>query len=123
MTKLLVIIPQKTGQKISSEFPNTWKDIGIRPVMTQIAVLRHKESRKLLIVGNTHLFWNPVYHVIALLHMHAMCTKIQSIRDVYEKQGESVSVVVSGDMNSQIGSLVHLYLTVGTVLQVISLIP
>ncbi|KAL5269210.1 hypothetical protein ACHWQZ_G002887 [Mnemiopsis leidyi] len=108
----------KLGQKISSKFPDIWKDIGIRPVMTQIAVLRHKESEKLLIVGNTHLFWNPVYHVIALLHIHAMCTKIQGVKDVYEKQGERVSVVICGDMNSQIGSLVHFYLTDGTVLQV-----
>ncbi|KAL5269208.1 hypothetical protein ACHWQZ_G002887 [Mnemiopsis leidyi] len=107
----------KLGQKISSKFPDIWKDIGIRPVMTQIAVLRHKESEKLLIVGNTHLFWNPVYHVIALLHIHAMCTKIQGVKDVYEKQGERVSVVICGDMNSQIGSLVHFYLTDGTVLQ------
>ncbi|XP_063684105.1 2',5'-phosphodiesterase 12-like [Bolinopsis microptera] len=78
----------------------------------------HKESKKLVIVGNTHLYWNPEYHIIALFHIHALCSKIQTVREVYQKQGEGVSVVICGDMNSQTTSLVNAYLTDGVVSQV-----
>ena len=103
---------------MNEEFPDTWKDIAIRSIMTQIIVVRHKGSKKLLIIGNTHLFWNPKYHIIALFHIHAMCTKIQAIREDYMRRGESTSVVICGDMNSQVDSLVHAYLTEGSVSQV-----
>ncbi|XP_063683395.1 2',5'-phosphodiesterase 12-like [Bolinopsis microptera] len=106
------------GNQMNSKFPETWRDISIRSIMSQIVVLKNKESKKLVIVGNTHLYWNPKYHIIALFHIHALCSKIQAVRKVYQKQGEGVSLVICGDMNSQTTSLVHAYLTDGVVSQV-----
>ena len=106
------------GNRMNNKFPETWTDISIRSIMSQIVVLKHKESKKLVIVGNTHLYWNPKYHIIALFHIHALCSKIQAVREVYERQGEGVSVVICGDMNSQTTSLVHAYLTHGVISQV-----
>ena len=95
--------------------------IKIRPIMTQVAVLRCARTHALLIVGNTHLFWNPAYHVVSLLHIHAMCCKIHRLRGELEKGGahqggpETVSVVICGDMNAMEDSLVHAYLTAGVI--------
>lgn len=104
------------GKKLGVSFPNIMKDIRIRPIMSQIIVLRCIRTQTLLIVGNTHLFWDPRYHVIALLHVHALCSKIAQLRHVYQnEEGERrVNVVLCGDLNSQRGSLVHQYLTGGS---------
>lgn len=100
------------GNKMTEMFPDTMKDIRIRPVVTQIIVLEEKSTGKIVIVGNTHLYWNPTYHIISLLHAHAMCCKIDSIRSGL---GRACSVLVCGDLNSQVTSHVYSYLTTGRV--------
>lgn len=97
---------------MTERFPDTMKDIRIRPVVTQIIVLEEKSTGKIVIIGNTHLYWNPTYHIISLLHVHAMCCKIDSIRSGL---GRACSVLVCGDLNSQVTSHVYSYLTTGRV--------
>lgn len=116
--RIFLTFPSATT--MSNSFPEVWNDIAIRPVMTQLSVLKNRQTGKLLIVGNTHLFWNPTYHVIALFHIHALCTKIQSVKQwCREKFGEGdASVVICGDLNSGSKSFVHAYLTQGNVSEV-----
>ena len=89
------------------------KNIRIRSVMSQICVLRSNTTSRVLVVGNTHLFWDPAYHVVSLLHVHALCTKIAHMCASQRGQGENVNVIVCGDMNSKPGSLIHQYLANG----------
>ena len=48
---LLYYIISSSGAKMSVTFPDTMRDIRIRPVMTQIIVLRCRHSDGIIIVG------------------------------------------------------------------------
>eukprot|EP00116_Pleurobrachia_bachei_P002120 sb/3462382/ len=99
------------GKTLAEKFPEFMADIAIRPILSQILVLKSTVTGQNLVVGNTHLFWNPEYSKVTFLHAHALCTKLQEVR---EKFGNA-RVVLCGDMNSQTTSLVHEYFTCGRV--------
>lgn len=82
-----------------------------------IARFRHKYiANKIVMICNTHLYWNANFEYVKLRQAHYLCSKAKSLLERAQDRGEEEShFVFCGDLNSLPGGLVHAYLSMGKV--------
>lgn len=69
-------------------------------------VLKHASSGKLLIVGNTHLYWDDRFDYVKYAQAFSFLQALQKMRLIY---GKDVPIVVGADMNcAASSSAIHL---------------
>jgi len=70
---------------------------------------------KRIVICNTHLYWNPEYEYVKLRQAHYLCVKAKEFLHELKDSGVETHLIFCGDLNSQPGSLVHEYLSMGEV--------
>lgn len=69
-----------------------------------------------VIVGNMHLYWNPLYEYVKLSQAHYLMKRVKNFADIqFGSDAEHIPVIICGDTNSKPNSVVHQYLTKGHV--------
>ena len=109
----------------SMKFRCVWEKVGnekakerflARNTTVQITVLRSKEiSSEVLVVGNTHLYFQPnADHIRLLQGFYALmyCQEIAAeVREQFKAEGINVSIVLCGDFNSTPDSGIYQLMT------------
>lgn len=87
-------------QEVCAKWPDFLE--GILPRMStifQMSVLRHKDSGKVLVVANTHLFYHPNARHIRLLQVMCLLGQVQEFREKFKSEGVLPHVILAGDLN------------------------
>ncbi|GMM33999.1 CCR4-NOT core exoribonuclease subunit [Saccharomycopsis crataegensis] len=84
-----------------------------------ISYLEHVETKKRVIVVNTHLHWDPAFNDVKTLQVAVLLEELQTLCKKYSKSNNfkdalSVPILICGDFNSQIHSAVYQLLSNGT---------
>lgn len=81
-----------------------------------VAVLKHKGSDRNICVCSAHLYWNPGYEYVKLSQAKYLMDHLDTIARKYAIGWEErVPVIICGDFNSKPRSVVHNFLTRGSV--------
>ena len=86
-----------------------------RTTTMSLMVLRHKTSSNLVIVANTHLYFEPNADHIRLIQTEMCRVEIEKVRQNLIKDDKNVSVVFCGDFNSTPPFGVMEYMTHGCI--------
>lgn len=79
-----------------------------------VTFLEHTETKKKVLVVNTHLHWDPAYNDVKTLQVAVMLEELQTLTKKYAKNGhKDISIVICGDFNSQTHSAVYQLLSSG----------
>jgi mRNA deadenylase 3'-5' endonuclease subunit Ccr4 len=70
-------------------------------------LLKHKETGRTVLVGNTHLFWNPLYADVKLFQAALVMARLQELKTESKADG----AVLCGDFNSLPMNDVYYYMT------------
>ncbi|KAF1874894.1 hypothetical protein Lal_00007509 [Lupinus albus] len=71
-------------------------------------------SRHVVIVANTHLYWDPELADVKLAQAEYLLSRLEQFRTLVADRYECIpDVIVAGDFNSQPGDMVYQYLTSG----------
>uniref|UniRef100_A0A2P2LAG6 Carbon catabolite repressor protein 4 homolog 4 isoform X2 n=1 Tax=Rhizophora mucronata TaxID=61149 RepID=A0A2P2LAG6_RHIMU len=71
-------------------------------------------SRHVVIVANTHLYWDPAWADVKLAQAKCLLSRLQQFKEVVSDQFECTpSVILAGDFNSTPGDKVYQYLISG----------
>ncbi|GFR46881.1 hypothetical protein Agub_g8522 [Astrephomene gubernaculifera] len=83
----------------NSEF---WSVFTRRQEGAILALLRHRPSKRLLLAGVTHLFWNPAFPDVKAFQAAALCREAAAFlrRHCGGSAAQEVPVVLAGDFNS-----------------------
>jgi mRNA deadenylase 3'-5' endonuclease subunit Ccr4/uncharacterized protein with PIN domain len=67
-----------------------------------IVLLRHRHTDELVLVANTHLFWNPEFDDVKVAQTTYLLQHITELRRLLSQQhpGRTIHVVLAGDLNS-----------------------
>lgn len=93
-------------QKLGIREDGTIDDELYRPNVAQIVVLQLKNETEGIIVGNTHLFWNPRFEYLRLRQSSLL---LETIHRVQTEFGHSF--VLCGDFNTSPNDLPYQFLT------------
>eukprot|EP01064_Diplonema_japonicum_P034157 TRINITY_DN6998_c0_g1_i2.p1 TRINITY_DN6998_c0_g1~~TRINITY_DN6998_c0_g1_i2.p1 ORF type:complete len:622 (+),score=82.78 TRINITY_DN6998_c0_g1_i2:62-1927(+) len=78
--------------------------------VAQIVVLKNKTTGKVIVVGNTHLWFHPKGGHIRVLQLHTLFWNMKKLGDTLDSTPE---YVICGDLNCQPKSSPHVYMTNG----------
>jgi len=110
---LLIMWKSKEYQLVHYEplsLASTMPDLdGAIPNIAQFVVLRRKETRGEIVVGNTHLYWRPGYDHLRVVQAHNFYKNILDFRTA--KCGKNCPIVIGGDFNSDPKSMAYRFLT------------
>lgn len=97
-------VPSTSGSSVS------WPSMAAEPSVifkrrqegAILALLKHRPSGKDLLVGATHLFWDPKYAGVKSLQAATLCQQASSfLQRRYGQRGmRDVPVIIGGDFNS-----------------------
>ena len=95
------------------------KSLTNRTTTVSICVLEHLQSGRLIVLGNTHLYFEPNADHIRLIQTEMCRILLENTREAVISQedcdGEKVTVMLCGDFNSTPPFGVNQYLTTGTI--------
>lgn len=76
-----------------------------------ISYLEHLETKKRLILVNTHLHWDPAFNDVKTLQVAVLLEELQTLCKKYARSGLkdllAIPIIICGDFNSQIHSAVY----------------
>ena len=75
--------------------------------------LRHKQSKKTVIVATAHLYWHPGYEYVKLCQAHYILERVQAMKLSKQQLQPEEPVLFCGDLNSRPQGAVYTYLTKG----------
>lgn len=113
--------------KVSKEIDqtvDTKSRLNIRNTVGVIAVLKHKFTKEILFVSNTHLYWSPKHNDVKLMQTLLLTNLIKnSIMRLYNINDEEVkslldspngpTIIMTGDFNSSPKSMVYKFMSEG----------
>jgi CCR4-NOT transcription complex subunit 6 len=82
-----------------------------RDNISVIARLEHRDSLQHLIIGNSHIHWDPAYRDVKLIQTIMLVEELEKMSLLYPR----ASIILCGDFNSLPGSGVCTYLESGSV--------
>ncbi|TKR94814.1 hypothetical protein L596_009050 [Steinernema carpocapsae] len=88
-----------------------------RPTVCMVAALRMKTSDKVIIAGNTHLFFDPTHPDVKMTQA-VLCSRLiagMKQRVLHYKDRNTIRTIFGGDFNSIPGSAVYAYFRTGEV--------
>ncbi|XP_019423636.1 PREDICTED: carbon catabolite repressor protein 4 homolog 4 isoform X1 [Lupinus angustifolius] len=111
-------VASKNGPKSNTEDRGDPNDPRVRlkrDCVGLLAAFKLKDpSRHVVIVANTHLYWDPELADVKLAQAEYLLSRLAQFRTLVSDRYECIpEVIVAGDFNSQPGDMVYQYLTSG----------
>jgi uncharacterized protein with PIN domain/endonuclease/exonuclease/phosphatase family metal-dependent hydrolase len=90
------------------------KDRYLKDNIALIAVVRHLETNRLIIVVNCHLYWNPLHSEVKLRQIAYILHRMNGFAAELNLE-KDIPILLMGDFNSKPSSLVYDFITNGKV--------
>ncbi|KAL3281900.1 hypothetical protein HHI36_005105 [Cryptolaemus montrouzieri] len=83
----------------------------------QTTVLKCKEVKRIVVIGNTHLYYHPDATTVRLIQAYMATMYLSYVKERMEQEWKNfvVDVIFCGDFNSSPGGLVYKFLCEGTI--------